>query len=336
MGKHFLKDLPDELHSSNPLSFETEQNSSIKVLGLYWDSYQDSFFYKVSPIDRAITKRNLLSELARIFDPLGFLAPVTFLCKYLIQKLWILGLDWDDTPDQEIIRVWLKYRDELSLLSNIRVPRYFNFDSNDLVEMHAFADASERGYGTAIYLKVIREDDIQTYLVCSKSKVAPCSKKISIARMELCAAVLLTKVVRWVKSVFKDNVKLNKIHAYSDSQIVLAWLRANPNRWQTFVANRVAYIQEEFDFSNWSYIKSQLNPADAVSRGLFPSELLSNRSWFEGPEFLRTLKWTPENIEVDTSEEERKVVLFIADESHILDTLLNNISSFSRLRNIVL
>lgn len=331
-----LEDLAEDSISFNPMPFELQQNASIKILGLHWDSISDCFFYNVNPIDRPITKRNLLSELARIFDPSGFLAPVTFLCKYLIQKLWLLGLDWDETPDQEISRIWLKFKEELRLLSSVKIPRYFDFDADNVIELHAFTDASERGYGTAVYLRVMKADKINTFLLCAKSKVASCSKKISIARMELCGAVLLTKVVCWVQSVLKNKIQIRSLHAYTDSQIVLAWLNANPNRWQTFVANRVAYIQENVDCSCWSYVKSQHNPADAASRGLYPSELLNCEIWFRGPAFLQEASWESVGVDLQTSEEERKNVLFAIRESNILDDLMNNISSFSRLQHIIL
>jgi hypothetical protein len=72
--------------------------ASMNILGLQWLPSQDVFSFKVKPTDRTCTKRTILSEIARIFDPLGFLSPLTFFAKHLIQQLWCLGLSWDETP----------------------------------------------------------------------------------------------------------------------------------------------------------------------------------------------------------------------------------------------
>ncbi|KAJ8957790.1 hypothetical protein NQ317_005821 [Molorchus minor] len=93
----------------SPVNFATHSLDSediTKVLGLCWQPPSDTFTYKVAPIERSCTKRNILSELARVFDPLGFLTPITFYIKCLIQKLWVLGLSWDDKPPNDIQRVW--------------------------------------------------------------------------------------------------------------------------------------------------------------------------------------------------------------------------------------
>ncbi|KAJ8982007.1 hypothetical protein NQ317_004094 [Molorchus minor] len=102
-----LSDLPRSHLSHDPLTFadSTSPNDFLKVLGLRYNPTLDCFSFVVNPTpNRPCTKRYLLSELARIYDPLGFISPVTFFCKHLIQKLWLDGLGWDDTPNYEIVR----------------------------------------------------------------------------------------------------------------------------------------------------------------------------------------------------------------------------------------
>ncbi|XP_050302752.1 uncharacterized protein LOC126740670 [Anthonomus grandis grandis] len=61
-----------------PITSDKENSSPIKVLGLQWNPSTDTFSYTCQPSDKSCTKRHILSEIARIFDPLGFLSPVTF------------------------------------------------------------------------------------------------------------------------------------------------------------------------------------------------------------------------------------------------------------------
>ncbi|XP_073959706.1 uncharacterized protein isoform X2 [Choristoneura fumiferana] len=68
--------------------------------------------------------------------------------------------------------------------------------------------------------------------------------------------------------------------------ITLSWIRADPSRWQVFVANRVAQIQELTIHLNWSYVNTVENPADAVSRGQMPQDFIKNNLWFQGPSWL--------------------------------------------------
>ena len=44
--------------------------------------------------DVRITKRSVLSLLARVFDPMGFVLPFTVNARHLFQDIWRLGLDW--------------------------------------------------------------------------------------------------------------------------------------------------------------------------------------------------------------------------------------------------
>lgn len=72
-----------QLCSDTMLSFKPSEDQSLKVLGLRWHSQSDSFGFQVNPLKCGCTKRIILSEIARIFDPLGFLA-LTFTAKHLI------------------------------------------------------------------------------------------------------------------------------------------------------------------------------------------------------------------------------------------------------------
>ncbi|KAG5860980.1 hypothetical protein JTB14_020063 [Gonioctena quinquepunctata] len=86
------------LFTVTTLGLDLEPDSVIKILGLQWNPVSDSFTYEVKPLNKPCTKRSILSELARIYDPLGFLSPVVLFIKNLIQILWTIGIDWDSAP----------------------------------------------------------------------------------------------------------------------------------------------------------------------------------------------------------------------------------------------
>ncbi|KAG5888118.1 hypothetical protein JTB14_023412 [Gonioctena quinquepunctata] len=93
-----LSHLPASSLQLQPLGLDLEPDSVIKILGLQWNPVSDSFSYEVKPLNKPCTKRSILSELARIYDPLGFLSPVVLFIKNLIQILWTIGIDWDSAP----------------------------------------------------------------------------------------------------------------------------------------------------------------------------------------------------------------------------------------------
>lgn len=208
-----------------------------------------------------ITKRHLLSDASKLYDPCGLLSPIIIKAKIIMQKIWKTGIDWDVIVDGNIQSEWNTYRSELPLIEQLKI------------SLHGFCDSSEQAYAAAIYIVQKTKDGITAYLVCSKTRVPPMSME-SIPRLELCGAVLLSELMECVA----ENLKVPKenIYLWTDSSIVLTWLNAHASRWQTYVAHRVSNIQKKYDE----------NPADIASRGAFASELLNNNLWFHGPEWL--------------------------------------------------
>jgi len=91
-------------------------------------------------------------------------------------------------------------------------------------------------------------------------------KRLSLPRLELCAAMLLADMYQASLKALKAT--LNKVRFWTDSMIVLAWLKSPAARWKTFVANRVNHIQEATNVDDWNHVKSKENPADLVSHGI--------------------------------------------------------------------
>ncbi|XP_050514907.1 uncharacterized protein LOC126890102 [Diabrotica virgifera virgifera] len=119
-----LEGLPESYIGKKPISFDDNSCSSpLKILGLVWNAQLDCFSFEVTALDKSCTKRSMLSELARVFDPVGFLAPMTLFTKHLIQRLWLSGIDWDDSPPDSICKVWNQYKEQLLSLAQLEIPR---------------------------------------------------------------------------------------------------------------------------------------------------------------------------------------------------------------------
>ncbi|XP_051165713.1 uncharacterized protein LOC127284361 [Leptopilina boulardi] len=160
------------------------------------------------------------------------------------------------------------------------------------LQLHGFADASQRAYGACIYLRSSNGGRHHSMLLCSKSRVAPV-KIISLPRLELCAAVLLIKLHKLVIRALK--VKFSKVTFWSDSKIVLNWINTPSYKLETFEANRIAQIQGATNSDDWRHVPTEVNPADVISRGQMPADFLINQLWKQGPIWLREEEenWPP-------------------------------------------
>lgn len=327
-----------------PLTFDSDGPNFVKVLGLQWHPQNDIFSYCYTPINVPCTKRNILSQIARIFDPVGFLSPMIFLAKRILQLLWLSKSDWDEIPSHEIVKTWEKITSELSEISKIRIPRLMScLGSTTRVEVHGFCDASSCGYGCAVYFRSISSNgQTECSLVAGKSRVSPL-KIVSLPRLELCAAYLLADLLTFVISSYEKLLTIDAVYAWSDSQVTLAWILSSPHRWKTFVANRVARIQELIPSSSWKYVPTDLNPADCASRGLTPLELFEHKLWWKGPEFLThpCHMWPTQRSVVsdgtpETSSEEKQLSLHVTKaDSSILTDLLFKFSSLRKVQRVL-
>jgi hypothetical protein len=307
-----MKAIPENLRATKgPLELDPE--TSIKALGVKWNPVSDCFVFSVGELPQGkVTKRLLLSELAKVFDPLGWLSPTTINAKIIFQDLWKLGVGWDEELPAELKIKWDRYQTEINHIKSIQIPRCLVSTTIVGQQLNGFSDASEKAYAAAVYLRCEMSDgSVMLNLVTGKTKVAPI-KQVALPRLELCGSLLLAKLILAVKTSTSINCQAV---AWTDSTIVLHWLAGLPSRWKTFVANRVAEIQELIPAENWHHVKSEENPADCASRGIDASELVNHSLWWNGPEWLKESTLPSFPYEFDKSSvdlEERSKPLLVA------------------------
>ncbi|KAL7723919.1 hypothetical protein ACLKA6_015870 [Drosophila palustris] len=187
-----LQNIPlEHLETKGILDLQT--SDGIRALGVYWTPLEDSFRFRVNfEIPVCIpTKRIILSTIARLFDPMGWLSPIVITAKMLMQVLWKTKLKWDDHVPTEVQKSWEKFVKELPNIASIQIPRYITgCSTNNVGQLHIFCDASAGAYGAAAYLRVPAENGhFHVELLLAKSKVMPVKPQLTIPRAELCAVL---------------------------------------------------------------------------------------------------------------------------------------------------
>ena len=186
---------------------------------------------------------------------------------------------------------WAKWEKKLKQLGNIAVQRCYkptNFGTLVKWSLHHFADACEYGYEQVTYLRLVDNNArIHCSLMIGKARVAPLNV-MTIPRMELAAPTLSIKTSILLEKELE--IPVNKEVFWTDSEVVLGYIRNESKRFRIFVANRVELIKDHSDESQWHYISSKQNPAENASRGIDVYHDDKVKRWYLGPQFL----WEPE------------------------------------------
>lgn len=330
-----LDGVPNE-HRELKTEIAIDTDDTLKMLGVQWDPRRDEFRYKINlgPAKNEYTKRELVSEVARLFDPLGWLTPVVIMAKIRLQQTWLAGIGWDEKIPTKMEEEWKEFRATLLHINNIKIPRYVGLGFDDVeYELHGFCDASMKAYAAVVFLKCKNKNgNVSVNIVAAKSRVAPV-KTISLPRLELCGAVLLSELTAKIQDAWKRQMK---IFAWTDSLITLAWITGNVQRWETFVANRVIKIREHISSENWRHVGTKENPADVASRGVDAEELQNHSLWWHGPAWLAQSEIVTVPIEnLDTTEGTKRVrALHITTDSTYQDTI-RRFSSLDKAKRVL-
>ncbi|XP_073810196.1 uncharacterized protein [Danio rerio] len=268
-------------------------------LGISWNLKTDCFMFKASQECKPFTRRGILSTVNSLYDPLGFVCPITMQGRALVRELSTIQQDWDTILPLEKESSWKAWISSLAELDQLQIPQAYVPTSvcrAPLCELCIFSDASTLAIAAVAYLRVI-DSNGQPHVgfVMGRSKLAPFPAH-TVPRLELCAAVLAVELMEFIKG--EIDLELHDIHFYTDSRIVLGYIHNVTRRFYMYVANRVARIRKTTEPNQWHYICSEQNPADHATR-FVPAANLPLTNWYSGPEFLR--KCGPVRCNVDES-----------------------------------
>ncbi|XP_069989477.1 uncharacterized protein [Penaeus vannamei] len=281
-NKDVLKKIPESERDASVASLDLSKDDLPveRTLGVHWSMAEDCFTFKSCLGDKPLTRRGVLSIVASIYDPLGMVAPLTLPAKMILQDMCQMQIGWDENMGDKEAARWRKWWEQLPKLSRFKLPRSLvpiSFGSIISYQLYHFADASQSGYGTASYLKMVNASErVYCTLVMARARVAPL-KPTTIPRLELTAATVAARMARY----------------------------------HTFVANRVNLIRELSSASAWRYVDTKSNLADLASRGLDVDTFLTSEMWIRGPRFLHEPEssWpqVPEDVKHGSLEDDVEV-----------------------------
>ena len=295
--------LPIHKWESNIATLEDENmpNPS-KILGHVWDKREDTLEIQVPavPETEPVTKRSILSQLGKVYDPLGIISPTMAEGKHIYREACEEKKGWNVEVSPELKKQWHKWNKQLK---NVKVPRSLTGNSKEtkVIELHVFADASNLACSAVTIAVVEHSSGTIKGLLTSKSRIS--KRNTSIPRLELVGAHMAANMAKNLRNALHRH-PIKTIVIWLDSMVVLYWL-TNPGKpWKTFVSNRIKKIAEITNELGiiWKYCPSNKNLADLGSRGA-TMEKLQNGSWFNGPDWLLEKEQWPEqpNLKVTTS-----------------------------------
>ena len=164
-SKEVIRRIPeqDRADGVKELDLDLDSLPSERALGVHWCVESDCFQFTIVLQGKPCTRREVLSTVSSIFDPLGFVAPLLLDGKSILQELCCREVGWDDPIPDEIKVKWEKWRSDLLEVQRISIPRYYKPDNFGRVvnaQLHHFSDASVKGYDQCSYLRLVDENQL--------------------------------------------------------------------------------------------------------------------------------------------------------------------------------
>lgn len=241
-----------------------------------------------------LTRRELLSQVSGLYDPLGLVTPAKQKGAILVRRafqeakcMYSMEDTWDAALSNALREDAIHLLEEYAALSQVKFCRALTPpDSHEArPDGITFSDGGEHAYGAVLYLRWSCNHGVTVRLVESKAKLTPLDQKGDAVKAELCGAVFAARL----KNYFQRHcpIKVEKWYHFVDSQTVLGAIQRESYGYQTFFANRVGEIQSITDIRDWWWIPGSQNIADIITRGASPADLTEDSEWQSGPKFLR-------------------------------------------------
>lgn len=332
--KSLEEEIPDQEAS---LSHAKEQlgvkSGETTLLGQNWNKEKDTIGVVFPENKSSPTKRGILSKVAKIYDPLGLVSPITLGGKLLYREACNEKCPWDASLPKHLVTKWLKWESQLPPL--VEIPRALPRSQEPIneISLHSFGDASAKGVAAVVYAVVVQPSKTYQGLVTSKARLAKTG--LSIPRLELVAGHMAINLVTNVETALQ-GFPITNVVCWLDSSVALYWILRGGELKQ-FVGNRVRKIREH-KHVKWRHISTDQNPADVASRSGIVKE--ENRLWWDGPLWLsEPEKWPKDIIAAPSveSEKESKVIkqvmnVAVQSQTDALDDLLAKTTLWKTLK----
>ena len=297
-SSQFIEEVTEEKQSAQPeVQLGSEQEAT--VLGVVWRPGADSLSFSISKLpERSQTRRGLTGRLASIYDPLGLASPLTIKAKIQLRRMDVRGLGWDDLINTAEEEWWKLWESQLVLLNRLIVARclFPDEDSIERRELHTFSDASEEAFASVVYLRRVYQDGVvRANIVMAKTKMAQ-KKTISVAKLELQAALLGSRLARYVCDALTRPIDLRRF--WTDSSCVRNWVRATSASYKPFVSHRIGEIQVQ-EPKDWAKVSFDHN--DLPSYTELKGELLNLLKRCQSEAFSKEIKDLQKRKEVKRS-----------------------------------
>ena len=231
-----------------------------------------------------------MRNLAKIYDPLGLVSPVTVKGKHSYREACKQKVPWDTKIPAPLSTEYLQWAKGLP--EKVTVPRSVTVhrESVDEIELHAFGDASKKGVAAAVHAITKQASGVNVGLVTAKARLA--KQDLTIPRLELVSAHMATNLVSNVKKTV-DDIPVISVFGWLDSTVALQWLRG-AGEYKQFVANRVKKIHKHPEIT-WRHVPTHDNPANLGSR---EGRVSGNQRWWNGPDWLvDPEQWPPDIVQ---------------------------------------
>lgn len=251
------------------------------------------------------------------------------------------NVGWDEELDVETARRCMEWVNDVKRVNSITLDRcVYDSPSEEVLscELHGFGDASEKAYCAVVYFVYRTSAGVRVRLVTAKTRIAPL-QSLTIPRLELMSAMMLTRLMNAVKNALKAQVECVETRYWLDSKTALCWLQ-NQGEWKQFVRHRVNEILKLTNKKDWGHCPGVENPADLGYRGVLASKIETDPLWWSGPEWLCSLEkvWPSREVTVtsESKEEEKKAVVMVASVKETLAvSMVVSIDRYSSLDRVL-
>ena len=301
------------------------------VLGISWNPNTDNMNIVVGENlihedSWRYTKRKVLSLVSSIYDPLGWVSPLTVRGKIFLQTLWKEKMGWDQNLNPDQIKVIRDILVDLQRVGEFFFPRHILYEHT---ELHVFTDASSRAYGAGVY--TVNDTCTRSDLLMSKARVAPCKEgRLTIPKLELTAPFIGARLIHYLTNLFKFKT----IYLWSDSKVAISWIASDKDIEDVYIANRTTEVKTLITQHQVKvmYVPTKDNPADYLSRGCTSNQLKSS-NWLHGPSWLLTHEF-PEQTSMNVVVKELTLEI---NPTHLIQPLidLTKFSSYIRVIRIM-